>query len=484
MRIIDKTKQFLNIEKAKIRIGLLKLVLAVPFWIVIASLILIGFGVGRAIYLSDSRPEQKVAQMWQSKSETSYRHMVVFAGGNRAKGETSPMTYTGGGKSIHLGDLSLMRQKLQAAADTGSGAGGKNISGSSNKLRGWEDCYSSTVRSSVSCLEVVEGKQTEVNKADDVELVAVGGNYRAFHPFRYLSGGFLPEVPVDTYQVVINDVLAWKFYRSYDVVGHMIEINGKMFTIIGVVEEKNTKVAELAGEQENRVFIYFGALGALYGGDSSQIPESSMNGDYGDYGDFSDIGGSSAPANDSDKDYAIQCYEAMLPELVKGVAVSDFKNGLPSYSLTNPQVLVVNDTDRFKLTRVLDTMFPLGETDKERLGYEFPYWEIATQMTETRLFYDYVITAFGILLFLIGIVMLALKFRAKKTVTPAELVLLDVEELPEEDLPKAKELPSAKEESETKALPAAKEQSETRELPAGEDKPALEEGDKILKLKG
>ena len=478
MRVIEKTKQFLIIEKAKLRIGLLKLVLAVPFWIVIASLILIGFGVGRAIYLSDSRPEQKVAQMWQSKSETSYRHMVVFAGGNRAKGETSPMTYTSGGKSIHLGDLSLMRQKLQAAADTGSGAGGKNISGSSNKLRGWEDCYSSTVRSSVSCLEVVEGKQTEVNKAEDVELVAVGGNYRAFHPFRYLSGGFLPEVPVDTYQVVINDVLAWKFYRSYDVVGHMIEINGKMFTIIGVVEEKNTKVAELAGEQENRVFIYFGALGALYGGDSSQIPESSMSdyadyGGYGDYGGYDDIGGGAPSTSDADKDYAIQCYEAMLPELVKGVAVSDFKNALPSYSLTNPQVYVVNDTDRFKITRILDTMFPLGETDKERLGFEFPYWEIATQMTETRLFYDYVITAFGILLLLIGAVMLALKFRAKKTITPAELVLLDVEELP-----------AAEEVPESKALPSAKEESETKELPAAEEAPALEEGDKILKLKG
>ena len=482
MRVIDKTKQFLNIEKAKLKINFLKLVLAVPFWIVVVSLILIGTGIGRAVYLSDSRPEQKVAKMWQSNTETSFRHMVVFAGGNREKGETSPMTYTGG-KSIHLGDLSLMRQKLQSAADTGSGAGGKNISGNSNKLRGWEDCYSSSVKASVSSLEVIEGKQTKVNEAD-VELVAVGGNYRAFHPFRYLSGGFLPEVPVDTYQVVINDVLAWKFYRSYDVVGHMIEINGKMFTIIGVVEEKNTKVAELAGEQENRVFVYFGALGALYGGDSSQIPEASASSEYGDFSGYGDYS-SPAPSNsDTKNDYAIQCYEAMLPELVNGVAVSDFKNALPSYSLTNPQVYVVNDTDRFKITRIIDTIFPLGETEKERLGYEFPYWEIATQMTETRLFYDYVITAFGILLLLIGIVMLALKFRAKKAISPAELVLLDVEELPAEDLPKAKELPSAKEPSETKELPAAKETSGAKELPAGEDKPALEEGDKILKLKG
>ena len=441
MRVIDKTKQFLNTEKAKIRIGLLKLVLAVPFWIVIASLILIGFGIGRAIYLSESRPEQKVAEMWQSKSDTSFRHMVVFAGGNRAKGETSPMTYTGGGKSIHLGDLSLMRQKLQAAADTGSGANGKVISGSSNKLRGWEDCYSSTVKAPVSSLEVVEGKQTKVNTAEGVELVAVGGNYRAFHPFRYLAGGFLPKVPVDTYQIVINDVLAWKFYRSYDVTGHMVEIDGKLFTIIGVVEEKNTKVAELAGEQECRAFIYFGALGALYGGDSKNIPQGSSD-EYGDGGGSgvytgSEEGGSSQSPSNTNIDYAIQCYEAMLPELVRGVAIADFKNAMPNYSLTNPEVLVVNDTGRFSVTRVIDTMFPIGETEMQRHGYEFPYWEVATQMTETRLFYDYAIIAFGILLFLIGLAALALKFRAKKAIAPEELelVVLDVEEvqLPEEE---------------------------------------------------
>ena len=207
-----------------------------------------------------------------------------------------------------------------------------------------------------------------------------------------------------------------------------------MFTIIGVVEEKNTKVAELAGEQQCRAFIYFGALGELYGGDSSdKLANATPSGDGEDFGGFSDYSGlDSAPSQKgSENDYAIQCYEAMLPELVTGVAVADFKNALPSYSLTNPQVLVVNDTGRFKITRIIDTMFPLGETEKERLGYEFPYWEIATQMTETRLFYDYVLITFGILMLFIGIVAMVLKFRAKKAIAPEELelVVLDVEEV-------------------------------------------------------
>lgn len=438
MRIIEKTKQFFNFEKGKIKRNLLKLVLAVPFWIVVAAIGLIAFGTARAVYLTDTRPDQYVAETWQSKTDTAFRHMVVFAGGTRAKGDISPLTYEQGGKSIHLGDLPQIRQSLQGSADTGLRSGSRNIPGSSKKLRGWEDCYSSTVKSTISPVNVVEGKRIN-GKATDVELVAVGGNYRAFHTFRFMSGGFLPEEPVDTFQIVINDVLAWKFFRSYDVTGHMVEIDGKLFTIIGVVEEKNTKVAELAGEQESRAFIYFGALGALYGGDSKNIPQSSSNDDMGggSYGDYEGGGGNSQSPSSTSTDYAIQCYEAMLPELVRGVAIADFKNAMPNYSLTNPQVLVVNDTGRFSVTRVIDTMFPIGETEMQRHGYEFPYWEVATQMTETRLFYDYVIIAAGILLGLIGAAALALKFRAKKAIAPEELelVVLGVEEvqLPEEE---------------------------------------------------
>ena len=437
MRIIEKTKQFFNFEKGKIKRNLLKLVLAVPFWIVVAAIGLIAFGTARAVYLTDTRPDQYVAETWQSKTDTAFRHMVVFAGGTRAKGDISPLTYEQGGKSIHLGDLPQIRQSLQASADTGLRSGSRNVPGSSKRLIGWEDCYSSTVKSTISPVNVVEGKRIN-GKATDVELVAVGGNYRAFHTFRFMSGGFLPEDPVDTFQIVINDVLAWKFFRSYDVTGHMVEIDGKLFTIIGVVEEKNTKVAELAGEQDSRAFIYFGALGTLYGGDSKNIPQSS-NDDMGggSYGDYEGGGGSSQSPSSTSTDYAIQCYEAMLPERVRGVAIADFKNAMPNYSLTNPQVLVVNDTGRFSVTRVIDTMFPIGETEMQRHGYEFPYWEVATQMTETRLFYDYVIIAAGILLGLIGAAALALKFRAKKAIAPEELELVvrGVEEvqLPEEE---------------------------------------------------
>ena len=393
MRFIDKTKELWNTEKGNAKANLLKIILAVPFWIIVAALFLMAFGIGRAVYLIDTRPDQQVAEVWQSNSETSFRHMTVYAGGIRSQGDTSPMTYQEGGKSIHLADIALIRQALQASSDTGSAAGSKNIPYVEGRLRGWEDCYSSTVMATVESLDVVDGLEVKTGKAD-AQLVAVGGNYKAFHPYRYLSGGFLPETPVDMNQIVINDVLAWKFYHSYDVVGNRLMINGQMFTIIGVVEESTTKIAELAGEQENRAFIYFGSLGTIY-------DNSSNNGD-------DEAGTISAPS-----DYAIQCYEALLPELVKGVGVTDFKNAMPNYSLSNPQLYISNNTGRFGVTRIFDTVFPLGETDRERMGYEFPYWERAAQLTEDRLFYDYTITGLGIVLLLIGTAMIGLKFRSK-----------------------------------------------------------------------
>ena len=396
MRITDKTKKLIVQEKENAGRKFLKFVFAVPFWLILAALVLIAFGIGRAVYLIDTRPDQYVAEIWQSNSDTSFRHMSVFANGIRAQGDKSPMTYIEGGKSIHLADIALMRKDLQGSTDTGSAASTKNIKYVEGKLRGWEDCYSSTVMATVNAIEVRDGLEVTTGTTD-AQLVAVGGNYKAFHPFRYLSGGFLPEVPVDSNQIVINDVLAWKFYHSYDVVGNRLIINDQMFTIIGVVEERNTRVAELAGEQQNRAFIYFGTLGVLYDSGNAE-PE-----------DGDDFGGYKEPA-----DYAIQCYEAILPELVKGVGVSDFKNALPSYSFTNPQLYVSDNTGRFGVFRIIDRVFPLGETDRDRMGYEFPYWEKAAQITEERLFYDYVLVFLGIILLLIGSVMAVLRFRAGK----------------------------------------------------------------------
>ena len=56
MRFIDKTKELWNTEKGNAKRNLLKLILAVPFWLIVVALFLMAFGIGRAIYLIDTRP--------------------------------------------------------------------------------------------------------------------------------------------------------------------------------------------------------------------------------------------------------------------------------------------------------------------------------------------------------------------------------------------------------------------------------------------
>ena len=73
MRFIDKTKELLEKEKSSLRRSFMKMILAVPFWLILVSLVLIGFGVGRAVYLTDTRPDQYVAEAWQNGSDTAFR---------------------------------------------------------------------------------------------------------------------------------------------------------------------------------------------------------------------------------------------------------------------------------------------------------------------------------------------------------------------------------------------------------------------------
>ena len=274
--------------------------------------------------------------------------------------------------------------------------------------KGWEDAYSSSVMANVMLVsEDNTSSQDKIIPNTDAEIIGVGGNYKAFHPFRFLCGGFLPEVQIDRNQIVINDVMAWYFFKSYDVAGRQVEIGGETFTVIGVVEEMNSSIDDLAGADKPRAYIYFDRLTLLIPSDVSANPDA-----YG--GDMvPDASGSTETSSSSDV-LAIQCYEAMMPELVKGVAITDIKSALPTYALTDPKIFVVSNTDRYTLTRVWDWVFPLGETQSQLTGYELPYWERAAQLTITRVFYDMVMIASGILLLIIGGIMVFLRFRKPK----------------------------------------------------------------------
>ena len=402
---------YLNKKRVK------SIVLAAPFWVILAAVILIAAGFIRINTLTSARQDQYMADYWGQGADVGYRQMSVFARGARPVDDTTPLLYVSSDISLRKADIPVIRAAIQGTVDASNPNLPDKAKGldSDGSPKGWEDCYSSTVTANVTLVE--EDKSTTKDTIipnTDAEIIGVGGNYKAFHPFRFLCGGFLPEVQIDRNQIVINDIMAWYFFKSYDVSGRKVEIGGETFTVIGVVEEMNSSIDDMAGADKPRAYVYFDRLMLL-------VPSDVSTGTADAYADLPADGAAGSSGSSNADVLAIQCYEAMMPELVKGVAITDIKNALPTYALTDPKIFVVSNTDRYTLTSVWDWVFPLGESQSQLTGYELPYWERAAQLTITRVFYDMVMIAAGAVLLIIGGIMVALRFRKQKPATEAAI---------------------------------------------------------------
>ena len=358
-----------------------KLVLSAHFWVILIALGLIIFGISRAAFLTYQRTDRNIAAVWQQGGTMGYRHVSVFAGG-----DTSPIQYKDADSSLKRSDIILIRKALQNTVDSGNPAKRKNEDPNGRPV-GWEDCFSTTLKGYIS--RPAQNGSNSVPVGTDAELIATEGNFKVFHPFKYLSGGYLPETQVDANQVVINDVLAWKFFNSYDVVGYKVEMFGEQFTICGVVSEPSDSLARTCGTYEPRAYMYFQKLEKIYSLQSSPEEEGVL----GNY------------------EVAIQVYEALLPEAVTGVAKSDITNALPSYKASDPKMYIVSNTGRYNILSVWDFCVPLGEMGEKLSAYEFPYWEKTAQLTMQHLFADAVVIASGTVLLGVGIIMAILRYR-------------------------------------------------------------------------
>lgn len=356
-----------------------KLILSAPVFLILIGIILLSFGLIQGFIVSDNRVDSKTNEVYGQGATHGFRHMSVYGRGGRAMGETSPLTFIDPSVSLQSADISLIRSSLQNLVDSSAISNKGTGLNSDGTPRGWSDAYSTTLMGVVA---TSPESSDESPITSDSEIVAVGGRYKVFHPFEYLSGGFLPTEEVDLKQIVLNDVLAWKFYNSYDVVGNMVSIEGELYTVIGVVKEFDDKIARDSGSLVPRCYIYFKDLENKY----AESPDV----------------------------MAIECYEAMLPEAVKGVAINDFKSSLPSYSEANPLLYVVSNTDRYSIKSAWDFIFPIGDKDEFLKSFELPYWERMGILTTKYIFTDTLLGAGGIVLIISGTIALMLKYKRMK----------------------------------------------------------------------
>lgn len=398
MFIFDKIKGFAKEIKNDNSKRWKKIISSAPFWVIVISLIVIvGFGYHFSV-LKNSCKDQYAAEYWSNSSETTQHGKIsVFARGIRTNGEITPMMYQEQGASISLADIVSMRNSLQGIVDSFATGADSKVSGlnSDGTPRGWEDCYSTFLKAPLADMR----NDSKPSDSVDVEIMAVGGNFKALHPMEYLSGGFLPEIPVDNRQIVINDVLAWRLYKSYDVTGETVTLWGQQFTVIGVVRVSDKGVISKTSVNEPRAYVYFSYLDELEASGYFSL-ESGDNGGSGLTGTSSKL--------------AINCYEVILPESVKGVGYTDLISALPSYSGNNPQMYVVRNTGRFGILKIYDYMMPVGEMSRKLSDYAFPYWEDAAQLTTEFMFIDMCFILVGVIGLFIGIVMTSIKYSNKK----------------------------------------------------------------------
>lgn len=370
-------------------------VLTAHFWVILVAL---GLIISMSVMIFgtlNARKDQNMAEYWQNGGKTEYRQMSVFAKGNRTD-LYAPIVSLGENQSITKEDIVKVRKELQGTVDSGKTIK-KKKSSSEVKPTGWNDCYSTTFKANGSYTKWMEinGSNRAATKDFEAEVVAVGGDFQSFHPFEYMDGGFLPLDEYDPNQIVINDELAWTLFKSYSVSGQKIQMFGEDMTIVGVVREKKTKIDRITGSETLRVFCYF-----------SKIDDMSRNGFFS-----ADTGSDDENTNPSGPAIAISCYEAMLPEAVRGVARTDIINALPSYNMNDPQYLVVSNTGRFRVDKIYDHNMPIGEFENKTSGYEFPYWEKASILATQRLFLMEAALLIGGILLIIGIIIMILRLR-------------------------------------------------------------------------
>ena len=397
--------------------NLKRIVITAPFWILAASLALSATGVIRYMTLIDPRNDQYMAEYWGEGSEVPFRQLTVFARGIESTGDYPIPLYMGNGTSLKKADIATIRTSLQSVVDSARNNPKDKGLTDDGSPRGWTDCYSSFFSTTIRDADI-EG---DIKESDwkDVEIVGVGGDYRSFHPFIYMSGGFLPTQCIDMDQIVLSDSIAWTLFGSYDIIGERVVLGGREFVVTGVVREQDSAIDREVGTDAPRAYIYFNAMeaiakesGASFDPNADTSNLSAGNQEMLSSGSGADAAGSVT----STSECAILCYEAMLPEQVKNVANTDIKSAIPGYSENDPKFYIISNTGRFNVLKVWDFNMPLGENSEKLRVYNFPYWERASQTTSVHLFVDIICVLAGAVLLIIGIITAVLRWHKKPLV--------------------------------------------------------------------
>lgn len=183
---------------------------------------------------------------------------------------------------------------------------------------------------------------SELGKGE-ARAIAVGGEFFSFHPVRLLSGGYLTEDDLTKDRVLLDEELAWLLFGGTQLQGLELKLNGVPFVVGGVVEREQDGFSRLAYTAGMGLYMSFDAY--------AQLNEAA----------------------------GIDCYEFVCAEPVKGFALSLARGKFPI-----GQGVIVQNTGRFSVPRLLDVLQAYSTRSMQTQGVIYPYWENAARCAEDR----------------------------------------------------------------------------------------------------
>ena len=253
-----------------------------------------------------------------------------------------------------------------------------------NERRIMFDAYSTESRAFVQA-------DTEGTAAANVEtmVTAVAGDYFLIHNMPLHSGSYLMENSQDSKRVVLDEGLAFTLFRSFDVAGSIVLINGEKFTVNGVVAKSEHKEETTSYGIYPRAYILFSEIAVL------DLRVSSTPDDEAERAGL--------PVNNQPKDiseYAVMCYEAVIPESLDGLseqylvrafaeAEGSSKN-LEAQDGSPGNFYLVENTTRYDFKNLWDGVFPLGKDRMILSEFTLPFWEITAKQAGDMIFFWWV----------------------------------------------------------------------------------------------
>lgn len=174
----------------------------------------------------------------------------------------------------------------------------------------------------------------------DAAALAVGGRFFDFHPYALRSGGYLSESDLMKDRVVLDEQLAWMLYGSKDLAGLTVRIGEQDFVISGVAAQADDRFSRAVTELGPTIYLDYSARSLLSAGGAV-------------------------------------CYEAVLPEPVRG-----FARGIMTDSF-GKLGQVVENTDRFSFSNSLRRLKTIGTLGARTEAVAFPSWENSAVCAET-----------------------------------------------------------------------------------------------------